>query len=110
MITWAKEIIDELRQRGIADSCNATINFIKAYDRVDDDEMAALDNFEAMADELHDTYEFYPQGNYYYFYIFADGSVYYDGKEGIDCFYPSMSDLADEDDDFKNWTEKKENA
>lgn len=99
---WAKEIIDELRQKDIAESCDAITNFIKAYDR-DDDEMAALNNFEAAADELHDTYEFYPHGNHYYFYIFADGSVYYDGKEGIDRFYPSISDLADEDDDFKNW-------
>jgi hypothetical protein len=103
---WAKEIIDELRQKDLAESCDAVINFIKAY-QDEDDEMIALNNFEATA-EVHDTYEFYPSGNHYYFYIFADGSVYYDGKEGIDRFYPSISDLADEDDDFKNWILKEE--
>ena len=108
MITWAKEIIDELKKRDIVDSCDATINFIKAYDD-QDDEMAALDTFEASADEIHDTYEFWPHGNHYYFLIFADGSVYYDGKEGIDRFYPHISDIAEEDADFKKWMFSREN-
>jgi len=110
MTNWAQNIIDELREKNLDDCDDATRGFIAAFDG-EKDEMVALDKLEATAKEVHDTYEFYPHGNHYYFYLFADGSVYCDAKEGIDRFFPSLSDLADADPDFAAWlAERDKNA
>lgn len=90
---WAQKLIDELTKSNIADACDATRNFITAYNG--GDSVESWNKFSATAKR---TVNF----NSGCLLVFADNSCYADWNEGIDRFYPDTQDLAAIDDDVKN--------
>lgn len=98
MKDWATTLIEEMMAVEIANIDEATTAFCEAYHA--GDSVKALEQFESKAERIFDSYDFAMQtGNHYYLYLFRDGSVYAEWKQGIDRFYPSIGDLADEDED-----------
>jgi hypothetical protein len=87
---WAQELVDELEANNmVGDDC--TCAFVECY-RENGDTLDAWMDFESKADFSE---QFDP--NCYMLLIFNDGSCFASWKEGIDKFYPNISDLEDED-------------
>ena len=88
---WAHEQIEELESLGLADADDCCKAFVSAYKN--GDSVESYTAFVASAKVYHFSDE------QYFLAIFPDQSAYADWKQGIDRFYPTVSDLAEEDDD-----------
>lgn len=83
---WAQQIIDEMAAKHIGDD-QATQQFQACY--ADGDSVEAWEAYRSEASRVID------MGAGYNVLVFADGSAYYDAKQGIDRFYPIADEIAD---------------
>lgn len=97
---WSTELIEKMHDANIVGD-NAATAFCHAYQNGDTSD--AWDEFVSTATQ---TERFDP--NCYMLVIFPDGSCYADWKDGIDRFYPHISDLRAEDQDVDERMTRKE--
>jgi hypothetical protein len=92
---WAEEIIRDMQIEGWVDADDAIRSFCAAY--ANGDSVEAWKAFEAAAATVY-----YFQPGDFPLLIFPDGSCYAEWKQGTDRFYPSVDDLAAEDEEVRN--------
>jgi len=91
---WAQELIEKMHEVSIAGQDDATKAFEVAY--VNGDSVEAWEAFSAKATREED----FSDGQYALL-IFPDDSCYADWKQETDRFFPSVSDLMEEDEDVR---------
>lgn len=90
---WATNLIAKMRENEIVGD-DATTAFCRAYKNGD-----SADAYQAFISDAERVEIFEP--NTYTLAIFADGSCCADWREGIERFYPDLSDLIAEDNDVR---------
>ena len=85
-----KEIVKQLKDQGIID--DAAKNFITVFENCDNEQEAFQKYCKSAVKEVK-------FDKVYIGLRFNDGSIYVDYRQGIDCFYPDIETLREDDPD-----------